>query len=196
MDYLIFLGLMLYASGAGVITAAVATRWRPRPPWHRATAAALATALWPLALPVWAAWRAYRRHRPHTAARPVDAGPGLPPTQPCTEHHGNDRLRYGCSGPDPDGVEPLLTDHSPRDLDPLSRALHADVVRHLRPRPQPYATALARLLNAVDRLRADSAPDPSLPGHRVARAQLFDDLYLTAEHARMLVTDEPEDGRG
>lgn len=187
-NYLIFTAFMLYAYGAGVSTA-VAAHTRTR-----AVTAAAVVGLWPLTLPVWAARRAYRRRRPRTAARAAATGPGLPPTKPCTEHRGDDRLKYGCSGPDPDAVEPLLTDRTPRDLDPFSRALHADVARRHPARPQPYATALARLLADIDDLREGSTDATDRPSYRIAPAQLFDQLYLTAALARTLLNDEA--GRG
>ncbi|WP_220188568.1 hypothetical protein, partial [Streptomyces phytophilus] len=187
---MIFTAFMLYAYVAGVSTA-VAAHTRTR-----AVAAAALAGLWPLTLPVWAARRAYHRHRPRTATRTADTAPGLPPTTPCTEHHGDDRLRYGCIGPDPapDAAEPLLTDQT-RRLDPLSRALRADVARRSPATPQPYAAALARILDAIDELQASDGDTPGRPGYRSAPNELFLHLYLTAESARTLANDD-EAGHG
>lgn len=155
---------------------------------HATAAAALFGAGWlPLHLAYWGERLSRLLLRPRAAAHSAGAGP-------CTAHHGIDRVRYGCTnaGDEPaEPVEMLLT-----DLDATSRALRADVARrHLPNRPQPYATALAHLLYAVDDLRAGSADLTGKPARRTAPAHLFEHLYRTADEARMLVTD-PEAGRG
>ncbi|MFJ4990034.1 hypothetical protein ACIP9H_40340 [Streptomyces sp. NPDC088732] len=41
-----------------------------------------------------------------TAMTEQPTAPGLPPTEPCTKHTGDDRALYGCSGPDPAQATP------------------------------------------------------------------------------------------
>ncbi|MFB7285472.1 hypothetical protein [Actinacidiphila glaucinigra] len=45
-------------------------------------------------------------HRKDRTAMTEQHG-GLPPTQPCTKHTGDERALYGCVGPDPEGPPPV-----------------------------------------------------------------------------------------